>query len=126
MGNKYPPRAVGETTMVNFTVEVPTGSKTNNSKNYVKCEAWGDQAKIVDEMSQGDVVFVSGSVRTGSYEKDGVKVYTQNIRAQNVAKFDMSGGKSGGVRQAVAQAPKPAPAPAPVEEQESYEEVVPF
>ena len=45
-------------------------------------------------MSKGSLVSVSGSVQTGAYEnKDGVKVYTTDVIADEVNFMDSKGGK---------------------------------
>lgn len=91
---------------------------------------WGKRGEGLHRiLAKGSTIFVEGSLRTTSYEKDGVKRYTTEIIAQNVI---LAGGRSGrvgegdfvgdgaparaaspGRGQAPTQGRNPAPGPAP-------------
>lgn len=54
---------------------------------------WGKRAEALGKfLSKGDRLFVEGSIRTSSYDKDGEKRYRTEIVAQNVI---LLGGKRG-------------------------------
>lgn len=55
--------------------------------NWINFIAWGKVAEILSSYTQkGDKLVLSGEIITGSYEKDGKKVYTFEI---NVNGFDL-------------------------------------
>ena len=46
---------------------------------------WGKRAEaLAKHLKKGDRILVEGSLRYGSYEKDGVKHYTTDINASNI------------------------------------------
>lgn len=48
-------------------------------------EIWGAQADVAAKyVKKGDQVSVEGSIRTSSYEKDGVTKYTTKIKVENI------------------------------------------
>lgn len=54
---------------------------------------WGKRAEALGKfLSKGDRLFIEGSIRTSSYDKDGEKRYRTEIVAHNVI---LSGGKRG-------------------------------
>lgn len=57
-----------------------------NDADFVNCKAFGDLAKsCVRTLKKGDLVQLRGSVKSGSFEKNGQKFYTQSIVADDVA-----------------------------------------
>lgn len=54
--------------------------------DFPRILAWGKKAEIVEKyVKKGDLIGISGEVRTGSYTNDaGVKVYTTDIQAHNL------------------------------------------
>ena len=55
---------------------------------------WGKRGEALAKiLSKGSSIFVEGSLRTSSYEKDGEKRYRTEINANNII---LSGGKRGG------------------------------
>ena len=70
-------------TVVKFTI------KAEKSKGfaYVPLVAFGDVATLViNGFTKGDIVRVLAEISTGSYEKEGKKIYTTDIVALKVAK----------------------------------------
>jgi single-strand DNA-binding protein len=54
---------------------------------------WGKRGEGLHRiLAKGSTIFVEGSLRTSSYEKDGVKRYTTEVVAQNII---LAGGRSG-------------------------------
>jgi len=55
---------------------------------------WGKRGEALSKiLSKGSSIFVEGSIRTSSYEKDGEKRYRTEVVAQNII---LSGGRRGG------------------------------
>lgn len=88
-------RSIGEkkTSVVNFTVAVSrdfTRADGTQDKitSFIQCEAWDSGADVIAEtFKKGDLVFVEGSLRNDSWEKDGVKHSTIKVRVSNFAKI---------------------------------------
>lgn len=58
---------------------------------------WGKRGEALHRiLSKGSTIFIEGSLRTTSYEKDGVKRYTTEVVAQNVILAGGRGARSGG------------------------------
>lgn len=63
------------------------------TKAFHKVTVWGDDALVGQALSVGDRVLVEGSMKYGSYEKDGHKVPTAEINVGFADKFiPLSGG----------------------------------
>ncbi|HLG26738.1 MAG TPA: single-stranded DNA-binding protein [Paenisporosarcina sp.] len=61
--------------------------------NWINFIAWGKVAEILTNFTKkGDKLVLSGEIITGSYEKDGKKVYTTEI---NINSFDLPPKSSG-------------------------------
>lgn len=78
---------------------------------------WGKRGEALHRIiAKGSTIFVEGSLRTSSYEKDGVKMYSTEVVAQNVL---LGGrGRAGGAQpsddfDAPRQAPQPQRGGAP-------------
>jgi single-strand DNA-binding protein len=68
---------------------------------WVRAVAFGRRAEVIGEyFKKGNQIYISGKMRTRSYEKDGVKHYTTEIVIDN---FDFCGQRSGGGNDARAQ-----------------------
>lgn len=68
-GNKY----------ARFTVMVDRIGKDKGADG-ISCVAFGKTAETIEQyVKKGTQVAVAGSIQTGSYEKDGQKVYTTDI-----------------------------------------------
>jgi len=84
-------RAVGETSVANFslaTTEVwkdKSGEKCERTE-WHKITVWGKQGESCGKyLSKGRQVYVEGILQTRDYEdKDGVKKYVTEVKAQNV------------------------------------------
>lgn len=65
--------------------------KKEDGADFISCTAWRKTAEIMDKyLHKGDQLAVSGHIRTGSYEKDGQKVYTTEVVVEEMT---MLGGK---------------------------------
>ena len=69
-----------------FSIAVDRFSRDReNSVDFINIIAWNDLASnCVKYLSKGSQVAVFGSIQTGSYEKDGVRRQTFDVRADQV------------------------------------------
>ena len=79
--------------VANFTLAVDRGFKdkeTGESQaDFIRIVTWDKQAELcANNLAKGRLVAVEGSIRTGSYEKDGQKVYTTDVQATRVVFLD--------------------------------------
>lgn len=76
------------TTVAKFTVAVDRRFKNkegNKEADFIPVVTFGKTAEFVAEyVKKGNMVSVSGRITTGSYEKDGRKIYTTEITADEV------------------------------------------
>ena len=81
------------TSVVNFTVATSREfTRADGTKDkvasFIPCEAWDSGAENISQtFKKGDLVFIEGSIRNDSWEKDGVKHSTLKIRVNNFAKI---------------------------------------
>lgn len=62
-----------------FTLAV-NRKKKEDGADFINCIAWNKTAEIMDKyVKTGDRIGIVGRIQTGSYEKDGHKVYTTDI-----------------------------------------------
>ena len=73
---------------VRFTLAVNRNFTNQNGEreaDFINCVAWRNQAENIKKyVSKGSLVSVEGRIQTGSYEKDGQRVYTTDVVADNV------------------------------------------
>lgn len=79
--------------VANFTLAVDRGFKDKetgeSSADFIKITTWDRTAENVGNMlKKGRLVLVDGSIRTGSYEKDGQRIYTTDVQASRVVFLD--------------------------------------
>ena len=61
-----------------FTIAV--GRRKKGETDFINCVSFGKQAEVIAQYFQkGDKIAVVGHILTGSYEKDGKKVYITDI-----------------------------------------------
>jgi single-strand DNA-binding protein len=87
------------TAIARFTLAVDRRFKKpgeNSDADFISCVAFGKQAEFVEKyFKQGMKMVLSGRIQTGSYtNKDGQKVYTTDIVAEDI-EFAESKGASG-------------------------------
>jgi len=70
--------------MCRFTIAVQRTFKNKDGKydaDFINCSAFGGVAEAIEKwFSKGKAITVEGEWRTGSYEKDGTKVYTNECQ----------------------------------------------
>ena len=69
------------TDVLRFTVAVDRYSKDKeNDTDFISCVAFGKSASFINSyFSKGRMIAIEGNIRTGSYEKNGQKVYTTDV-----------------------------------------------
>lgn len=82
-------RQVGNgTSVARFTLAVQRQFKNANGEketDFIQCQAWKKTAELLAQYCQkGSKIAVRGSIRTGSYEKDGARVYTTEVVAEDI------------------------------------------
>lgn len=97
------------TAVARFSVALDRGKDRNGNDrgtDFPNCVAFGKTAENLERYSgKGCRVLVAGRLQTGSYEKDGQKVYTTDVIADRVEFIDWKGkdgqnannGSTGGV-----------------------------
>ena len=64
-------------------------SKGQPTADFINCVAWGRLGENVAKYTgKGLRVLVTGRIQTGSYEKDGQRIYTTDVQAANVEFLD--------------------------------------
>ena len=87
-------RTQGGTAVTSFTLAVDGRKKQDGTRDtdFVSCVAFGKSAEILSKyVSKGQRLGVVGRIMTGSYERDGKKVYTTDV---SVEEFDFIEKKS--------------------------------
>lgn len=88
----------GGTSIARFTIAVDRRFKQEGGQqaDFISCIAFGKTAEHIEKYyKQGMKIVVEGRIQTGSYtNKDGIKVYTTDVVAENVefAESKSSGG----------------------------------
>lgn len=64
-----------------FTLAV---DRINEGTDFINCTAFGKQAENIEKfVKKGNRLAVAGRIQTGSYEKDGQKIYTTDVIVDN-------------------------------------------
>lgn len=79
-------RAAQETTVARFTLAVNRKyKKDGENADFISCVAFGKTAEFIEKYTKkGMKVEIVGRIQTGSYEKDGAKVYTTDIIVETI------------------------------------------
>ena len=74
----------GETELLKNTIAIKD-SYNKEQTDFINIIAWGKTAKFIhDYFEKGRKITVQGRIKTGSYEKDGRKIYTTDIVVKEV------------------------------------------
>ena len=85
-----------QTAICRFGIAVNDGYGENQRTSYINIVVFGKQAENCDRyLAKGRKVAIEGRIQTGSYEKDGQKVYTTDVVANRV-EFLGGGNQSAG------------------------------
>ena len=72
-------KVYGETKVVNFSLAVNRKFKKNEA-DFIMCKAFNKTAEIMSQyLNKGSQIAVEGRIQTGSYEKEGKRVYTTDV-----------------------------------------------
>ena len=92
------------TVMLNFTIAVTrqfAKEGEERQSDFINCKAFSKTAEnIAKFFSKGKLILIEGRIQTGSYEKDGNKVYTTDIMVEG---FHFTGEKKDAVQAVTAQ-----------------------
>ena len=79
-------------TVANFTLAVNREVKNKEGEieaDFISCVAYGKQAELVGKyLDKGSKISVEGHIQTGSYEKEGRKVYTTDVVVEKIQFLD--------------------------------------
>lgn len=71
-----------------FTLAVNRGFKKEDGTqetDFINCVAWSKNAELITQYcDKGSLVAVEGRIQTGSYEKDGQKIYTTDVVGERI------------------------------------------
>lgn len=91
-------------------------AKNQPTADFISCTAWNKTAELIANfMQKGRRIGVEGRIQTGSYEKDGQRIYTTDVVVNNVEFLDsfqpnqgggMNQGQNQGVQNFGQQAPQ--------------------
>lgn len=117
-----------ETATFSVAVDRNMGAGKDKATDFIRCVAWGKTGTFVGQyFSKGKQIALEGNIKTGSYEKDGVKHYTTDVW---VDKVEFVGSKGDGGQQTQTAPAKATPTPAsettPAATEEVSSEDIPF
>lgn len=102
-----------ETATFSVAVDRNMGAGKDKATDFIRCVAWGKTGTFVGQyFSKGKQIALEGNIKTGSYEKDGVKHYTTDVW---VDKVEFVGSKSNSDSQQTQAAPTQTAPTEPVE-----------
>ena len=74
-----------QTCIANFTLAVDKWDGKQRTADFIGVTTFGKSAELVEKyVGKGMLVGIIGKINTGSYEKDGKKVYVTNVVADRV------------------------------------------
>lgn len=94
--------------MVNYTIAVNRQFKTDGQPDvdFINCKAFKKQAEnLANFQKKGNLIGLEGRIQTGSYEKDGQRVFTTDVIADSIQFLER---KESGQQQAPQQQSIPA------------------
>lgn len=76
-------KSAGELQIAKFTVVMDRQFDKDKS-DFINCVAFGKRAETIEKFfSKGSLINLEGKIQTGSYEKDGKKIYTFDVAVDN-------------------------------------------
>lgn len=87
-----------------FKIAADRGKKDGKDlgADFIPCVAFGKTAETFEKyVNKGDQIIVNGSIKTGSYERDGETIYTWNVQVRS---FDFGQKKKEGPQEAQKEA----------------------
>lgn len=84
--------AQSQQAVARFTIAIDRGKNSKGEDlgaDFPSIVCFGKTAELVEKyLGKGRLVGVSGHIQTGSYEKDGKKIYTTDVNAERVEFLD--------------------------------------
>lgn len=80
--------------MCSFSIAIDRyqGKDREKTTDFIRCNAFGSNAETLGKYAgKGKQIAIEGNIKTGSYEHDGVKHYTQDVQVERV---ELLGSKS--------------------------------
>lgn len=87
-----------DTAVTSFTLAVNRSFKKEGQPDadFIRCVCYGKRAEtIAKHFTKGRLIAISGRIQTGSYEKDGVKVFTTDIIVEDFQFIESKNASSG-------------------------------
>lgn len=73
-----------QTAVTRFNLAVDRRTKEDGT-DFITCKAWGKTAELLEKyINKGDRIGIEGRIETGSYEKDGRKIYTTEVVVESI------------------------------------------
>ena len=70
--------------------------------DFITCKAFGNTAEVISRyFGKGSNIMLDGRIQTGSYDKNGIKVYTTDVMVDNVYFVDSKADNTHGFEQSV-------------------------
>ena len=70
------------TKQTKFTLAV---NRMKEGTDYISCIAWNKTAELIEKyLHKGNQTAIEGRIQTGSYEKEGKKIYTTDVVIDNI------------------------------------------
>lgn len=86
--------------VVNFSIACGWKGKDKEGVEWVRVVAFGKLAEIIAQyLRKGSQIYISGSMRTRSWDKDGQKHYSTEVVADKMQMLDSRGGEQSGQAQ---------------------------
>lgn len=79
-------RATSETLVARFTIACDRRfKKDGENADFISCVAFGKTAEFIEKYThKGTKLEIVGRIQTGSYEKDGRKIYTTDVVIESI------------------------------------------
>lgn len=89
------------TAISNFTLAVDrkTDKEGNRETDFISCKCFNNLAvNLVKYQGKGNLLAISGRIQTGSYEKEGNKVYTTDVLVDEIQFLTFKNSQEGGTQ----------------------------
>ena len=64
--------------------QIACSRESGTWKDYISCIAWGNLADQMYNLKKSTPITIKGSIQTGSYMKDGKKIYTTDVQVTDI------------------------------------------
>jgi len=79
----------------NYSRKNKESNEWESDPHFNRVTFFGDRGQRVAKFGTGDLIHVRGRVRQSSYEKDGQRIYTVDLIAEDFGRVIKRGGESG-------------------------------